>query len=103
MKPEILIIYGLVIAGMLYMRKNKKKQLDAQRNLIESAQEGTEVMTTSGMYGFIHSVEDGIIWLEIADGCVVRVAKAAISKVVTAPPAALEPPSDGPATPGEAD
>ena len=37
-------------------------------------------MTTGGLYGYVNAVEDETIWLEIAEGVEIRIAKAAVLK-----------------------
>lgn len=46
---------------------------------------GDEVITTSGVYGFITGEEDGLFWLEIDDDVQIRIAKAAIQNKVSTP------------------
>ncbi len=45
--------------------------------------QGDEVITSSGIYGFISAVEDDYFWLEIDDDVQIRIARAAVqAKVV---------------------
>ena len=50
---------------------------------------GDEVVTDSGLYGFVSGFSDGVIWLEIDDGVQVRIDRAAVDRkigsVVSAP------------------
>ena len=46
---------------------------------------GTEVMTTSGLYGTVASIGDDTVDLEISPGVTVRWAKAAVAEIKTAP------------------
>jgi preprotein translocase subunit YajC len=46
---------------------------------------GTEVMTTSGLYGTVAYVGDDTVDLEVSPGITVRWAKAAIAEIKTAP------------------
>ncbi|QRN79389.1 MAG: preprotein translocase subunit YajC, partial [Nocardiopsis sp. BM-2018] len=45
---------------------------------------GDEVITTSGMYGFITGVDGDKFWLEIDDDVQIRVARAAVQARVAA-------------------
>ena len=58
---------------------------------------GDEVMTTSGMYGFVHAFEGDIVWLEIDDDVQVRVARAAIQRKVDTTKGETAVPTDAPA------
>ena len=50
------------------------------------------MVTIGGIVGYVKSVHDDYISLEVADGCVVRVLRQAIGRKVEAP--ALDPTSD---------
>ena len=47
-----------------------------------SLAEGDEIITTSGIYGFITGFDGDIVWIEIDDTVQIRIAKAAIQKKV---------------------
>jgi preprotein translocase subunit YajC len=81
------LLLPILMFGALYflMLRPQKKKAEAQRQLLNNLKEGTEVMTTSGIYGFVTAVDGDIVWLEIASGVDVRVVKAAISRVIDAP------------------
>ena len=68
----------------LLLIRPQKKRVEMQRRLVNSLTEGSEVITASGLYGFVHAVEDDVVWLEISEGVIVRISKQAIGKV-TAP------------------
>jgi preprotein translocase subunit YajC len=97
------LVIMLPLMYVLLIRPQKKRA-DQQRQLVNSVAEGAEVMTASGIYGFVHAVEDDIIWLEISEGVIIRVSKQAIGKVtpvaageaVNELPAGGEPRTDNP-------
>jgi preprotein translocase subunit YajC len=83
-----LLMYFLLIRPQ---RKRMKQQAALQSELGQ----GDEVITTSGIYGFISAVEDEFFWLEIDDDVQIRIAKAAVQgKVAAKADAADEPVSD---------
>ena len=43
-------------------------------------EEGDEVMTTAGIYGFVTAIEGDVIWLEIAEGVDIRIARQAVAR-----------------------
>ena len=61
----------------LLLRPQRKRQKET-RNLQTSLQEGDEIITSSGIYGWISSVEDNYFWVEIAKDTEVRVSKSAV-------------------------
>lgn len=92
-----LVLFALIGLAMYFLlirpqRKRQREQVALQR----SVEVGDEVMTTSGMYGFVNAFEGDIVWLEIDDDVQVRVARAAIQrKVDTSAAAAPAPEADG--------
>lgn len=78
-----LIIFMLIPVAMYFLliRPQRKRQREAAA-LQQSIEIGDEVMTTSGMYGFITGFEGDVAWLEIDDDVQIRVARAAIQRKV---------------------
>jgi preprotein translocase subunit YajC len=78
-----LIIFLLIPVAMYFLliRPQRKRQRETAA-LQQSIEIGDEVMTTSGMYGFITGFEGDVAWLEIDDDVQIRVARAAIQRKV---------------------
>ena len=77
----------VVIFGAMYfllLRPQRKRQKET-RNLQSTLQEGDEVVLASGIYGFISAIEDGYVWLDIAEKVEIRVARSAIATKVSTP------------------
>jgi preprotein translocase subunit YajC len=88
-----IIMFG---AFYLLLLRPQKKKLAAQRKLLDNVAEGAEIMTTSGIYGFVTAVDGDVVWLEIASGVDIRITKAAISKIIETPTSgAVDAPSVG--------
>jgi preprotein translocase subunit YajC len=81
--PLLFIAIAVVFLLVLPMRQ-RNRALQRARQLQESLGPGTEVMTTSGLYGTVVSIGDDTVDLEISPGVSVRWAKAAIAEVRTA-------------------
>ena len=47
---------------------------------------GDEVVLTSGVYGTVRSLDEGVAQVEIADGVTIRVARGAVGQVVQESP-----------------
>ena len=89
-----LLIYLLIFVGIIYMfvvvpqRKLKRQQLE----ILEKLSPGDEIITTAGIYGTVTEVEDGeTILLEVAEDTEIRIAKAAVARIVVDVPAASAP------------
>jgi preprotein translocase subunit YajC len=71
-----LVFYFLVIAPA---NKQRKKQ----QEMLSTLKKGDQVLTTGGIYGTIQGVEPEAVYLKISDTVKVKVARSAISGVVT--------------------
>ncbi len=78
-----LIIFMLIPLAMYFLliRPQKRRQRDMV-NLQSSIEIGDEVMTTSGVYGFVTGFEGEIAWLEVDDNVQLRIARQAIQRKV---------------------
>ena len=65
----------------LLIRPQRRRQREAA-SLQSSIEVGDEVMTTSGLYGFVTGFEGDLAWLEIDDNVQIRIAKQAIQRKV---------------------
>jgi preprotein translocase subunit YajC len=98
---QLLLFLALPVGLYFLMIRPQKKRMQAQQQLSKSIAEGDEVMTTSGVYGFVSAIEDDVVWLEIADGVDIRITRAAVAKRVT--PAAETASDDSDALPAAPD
>jgi len=71
-----LVFYFLVIAPA-------NKQRRKQSEMIEALKKGDRVLTTGGIYGSIQGVEGDVVILKIAENVKVKVARSAVSGVIT--------------------
>ena len=76
-------IFVLIPIAMYFLliRPQRRRQR-SQAALQSSIDVGDEVMTTSGLYGFITGFDGDIVWLEIDDNVHIRVARAAVQRKV---------------------
>jgi preprotein translocase subunit YajC len=91
----------LVLIALMYFMliRPQQRRVRAQQALSAAIQEGDEVMTTAGIYGFVTAMDGDVAWVEIAEGVEIRVAKAALARKVenTERTAETPPPPDAPA------
>jgi preprotein translocase subunit YajC len=80
--PNVILL--VLIIGAFYLlvlapaRNRKQRAVDIKENL----KPGVEVITTSGMFGRVHSVTEDEMHLEVAPGVVVRFALGALRKIL---------------------
>lgn len=94
--PTLIMLMLIPVAMyFLIIRPQKRRQKEALQ-LQSSIEIGDEIMTTSGLYGFVTGFEGDIAWLEIDDNVQIRVARQAIQrKVDTATGDTAVPSDDG--------
>lgn len=81
--PLLFIAIAVVFLLVLPMRQ-RNRAMQRAKLLQDSLAIGTEVMTTSGLYGTVVGLGDDTIDLEISPGVTVRWAKAAVAEVKSA-------------------
>ncbi|HEY3631763.1 MAG TPA: preprotein translocase subunit YajC [Jatrophihabitantaceae bacterium] len=88
-----LIVIAVLLLGMLlFARRNRERQAAQQVQLRERITFGTEVMTTSGLYGTVVGLNpDETVQLSIAPGIEVKWALAALRDVESLPNQYREP------------
>ncbi|RKH06122.1 preprotein translocase subunit YajC [Corallococcus praedator] len=79
-----------VLVAIMYfvMIRPQQKQLKEHRALLAGLKKGDDVVTSGGILGRIHQVDDSTVTVEIASGVRVRVLKTAVSAKGTVPVAA---------------
>lgn len=97
-------IFLLIPIAMYFLliRPQRKRQRETLA-LQAAIGVGDEVMTTSGMYGFITGFDGDIVWLEIDENIQIRVARAAIQRKVDTSGAEPESSTDDELTEGSTD
>lgn len=78
-----LLIFMLIPLAMYFLliRPQKRRQREALA-LQKAIEVGDEVMTTSGIYGFITGFDGDVAWLEIDDNVQIRIARQGIQRRV---------------------
>jgi preprotein translocase subunit YajC len=88
-------VFLLIPIAMYFLlirpQRNRQKSQVAIQSSIDV---GDEVMTTSGVYGFITGFDGDIVWLEIDDNVQIRVARAAVQRKVDTTGSAAAPTHD---------
>jgi preprotein translocase subunit YajC len=94
------ILLLIPLAMYFLMIRPQRKRMREQQAMQASLEVGDEVLTASGIYGFITGFEDDRIWLEIDDDVQIRVNRNFVQgKVNTAEPQESAPQSSGKVTP----
>lgn len=76
----------LALMGVLFyffLIRPQKKRMEAQRALIQSVEEGDEVVTIGGLLGTVQGLTDDEMQLEVSPGTSIRVLRSAVARVLT--------------------
>ncbi len=93
MKATDLLIFALPVLLLLFMFSSQRKRQRAFTDLQSRLAPGQQVVTTSGLFATIVSLDDAVAVLEISPGQTVRWDRRAIASVV---------PAAGPQNPADA-
>ncbi len=78
----VVIIVMFALMYLLVMRPQRQRQL-AQQRMLDRIVAGTGILTGGGIYGTVEEVdEDGDLWVEIAEGVSVHVARRSVGSVI---------------------
>lgn len=107
MDPFTLMMVAVLALMVVFMIRNSRKQKADREALVEKVVKGANVMTTSGIFGTIVSIdaEENQIVLETTPGTKLRIHRQAVTTIVekqtpaaTASAAASKPAAKKPAT-----
>src|SRR3954447_24726943 len=82
MGPLIAIALMFLVFWVLIILPQQRR-VRAHQALVRAIEVGDEVMTTSGLYGTITSLDEEDVLLEVAPGTVLKFARGAIAKDLT--------------------
>lgn len=100
--PLSLLIFVVPMVALYFlMIRPQQKRMRAERAKAEEVRknvsEGDEVITTSGIYGIVTAMDDEDVWMEVAEGTEIRVARGAIARITQS----VDGPADEPADEGK--
>ncbi|MBU3698944.1 MAG: preprotein translocase subunit YajC [Candidatus Kapabacteria bacterium] len=80
---QTLFMFAAVI-GIFYfmMIRPQQKRAKEHQKLLSSVKKGDAIVTSSGIHGTVHEVDEATISVTIASGCNVKFDKASIATVV---------------------
>jgi preprotein translocase subunit YajC len=82
--PLSFLIFLLPLALLFFLMRSQRRRVAQQAELQQSAEVGDEILTTSGMFGTVVSIdEDDTVTVEIAPGTRIRMVRSGIGRVLT--------------------
>lgn len=76
-----ILAIGLVFYFIVIAPANRQRRKTAE--MLSSLKKGDRVLTTGGIYGTVQGVEGDVVQLKIAENVKVKIARSAVSGVVT--------------------
>jgi preprotein translocase subunit YajC len=77
----IIVIAVLALVWLLLIRPSKRRQV-AQVTMLDSLAPGDEILTAGGVYGYVRSIDDDEVIVEIAPETTIRLAKRAVAAII---------------------
>jgi preprotein translocase subunit YajC len=84
----------LGVAFYFFLLRPQRRQIAEHQALIATLEVGDEIITAGGVYGTVRALRDDVIELEIADGVIARVARAAVARHVEVDASGIDGPLD---------
>ena len=89
---QFIFLAALILVFWLLIVMPQRRRRALRTQVIDQLEEGDEVMTVGGLFGFVREVGEAHVVLEIAPETRVRLAKSAITARAGADPEATETP-----------
>ncbi len=80
--PSLIILLLIPVGAYFLLIRPQKRRQKQMANMQSSIEVGDEIMTTSGVYGFVTGFEGEIAWIEVDDNVQIRIARQAIQRKV---------------------
>lgn len=75
-----LIVVGVLMYAVLILPQQRRNK--EHKALLASLEVGDEVLTSSGIYGFVAALDNDILWLEVAEGVELKMSRASVGNKV---------------------
>jgi len=81
----LIVLYAVGFIAIFYFMaiRPQQRQRRAHDELVSSIKPGDEVITAGGMFGTVKRTEDAVITLQIAKNVDIRVARKAVTEVIS--------------------
>jgi preprotein translocase subunit YajC len=78
----LLVIVALFVVFWLLLIRPQRRRQRAQEDMLSRLRVGDEIVTAGGLYGDITAIEADEVYVEIADGVEVKIARRAVAGVL---------------------
>ncbi len=82
MDAGLLVIVALFVVFWLLLIRPQRRRQRVQEEMLTNLRIGDEIVTAGGLYGDITGIEGDEVYVQIADGVEVRIARRAVAGVM---------------------
>ncbi|HEY8202139.1 MAG TPA: preprotein translocase subunit YajC [Actinomycetota bacterium] len=82
---SLLFLLFMVAVFYFVLVRPQQRRVKRHQQVIAALQPGDEIVTIGGLYGYVKSLDEGIVHLEVAPGMVLRFARSAVREKVSPP------------------
>ena len=82
---SLLFLIFMVAIFYFVLVRPQQRRVKRHQEVISTLQPGDEIVTIGGLYGYVKSLDEGIVHLEVAPGIVLRYARSAVREKVLPP------------------
>jgi len=87
---QFVLLAAVPLALYFLMIRPQRRKMREAAEMQASLAVGDEVITASGIYGFITAIEDDLFWIEVDDDVQLRVVKSQVHGRTSGQPAATD-------------
>lgn len=79
----LILPIGFILLIWLFLFRPQQRRMKAQRELMANLEIGDEVLTSSGIYGYIEDFDEGTVFLRVSDTTTLKISRSSISQRIT--------------------
>jgi len=79
---QFLPLFVLIVVFYFLILRPQQKRAKEQKSMIEALQKGDEIVAAGGLLGRVSKLDENYVSVEISDGVIVNVQKAAVQTVL---------------------
>jgi preprotein translocase subunit YajC len=82
---SLLFLLFMVAIFYFVLVRPQQRRVRQHQQVVATLEPGDEVVTIGGLYGYVKSLDEGLVHLEVAPGVVLRYARSSIREKVSPP------------------
>lgn len=79
---QLILLPLFMVVFYFFLIRPQQKRVREHQELVNSLEVGDDVLTNGGLYGTIRAIDGQVCELEVADGVLVRIQRAAVAELI---------------------